>query len=89
MVAGVLVYHDDQSMFICNTKIPGCKNVCYDVFSLLLYARFLVFQIVMINTPLVYLAMHKIAFLDDDGHGHKKEKETDRRKKHDGQSVMA
>ncbi|KAB5578932.1 hypothetical protein PHYPO_G00188170 [Pangasianodon hypophthalmus] len=63
-VGGESIYSDEQSKFICNTKQPGCDNVCYDSFAPLSHVRFWVFQIIMISTPSVmYLgyAIHKIA----------------------------
>uniref|UniRef100_A0A4W4GRB7 Gap junction protein n=1 Tax=Electrophorus electricus TaxID=8005 RepID=A0A4W4GRB7_ELEEL len=63
-VGGESIYADEQTKFTCNTKQPGCDNVCYDAFAPLSHLRFWVFQIIMISTPSVmYLgyAIHKIA----------------------------
>lgn len=63
-VGGESIYSDEQSKFTCNTKQPGCDNVCYDAFAPLSHVRFWVFQIIMISTPsVVYLgyAIHRIA----------------------------
>ncbi|XP_047444860.1 gap junction protein gamma 2 [Mugil cephalus] len=63
-VGGESIYSDEQAKFICNTKQPGCDNVCYDAFAPLSHVRFWVFQIIMISTPsIMYMgyAMHKIA----------------------------
>ncbi|XP_019384956.1 PREDICTED: gap junction gamma-2 protein [Crocodylus porosus] len=63
-VGGESIYSDEQSKFTCNTKQPGCDNVCYDAFAPLSHVRFWVFQIIMISTPSVmYLgyAIHRIA----------------------------
>ncbi|CAG5896599.1 gap junction gamma-2 protein isoform 1-T4 [Menidia menidia] len=63
-VGGESIYSDEQSKFTCNTKQPGCDNVCYDAFAPLSHVRFWVFQIIMISTPsIMYLgyAIHKIA----------------------------
>ncbi|KAA0718824.1 Gap junction gamma-1 protein [Triplophysa tibetana] len=63
-VGGESIYSDEQTKFTCNTKQPGCDNVCYDSFAPLSHVRFWVFQIIMISTPSVmYLgyAIHKIA----------------------------
>ncbi|XP_041856822.1 gap junction gamma-1 protein-like [Melanotaenia boesemani] len=68
-VGGDSIYSDEQSKFVCNTKQPGCENVCYDAFAPLSHVRFWVFQVIMITTPtILYLgfAMHKIARMDDD-----------------------
>ncbi|XP_077600835.1 connexin 32.3 [Stigmatopora nigra] len=57
------VWGDEQSDFICNTKQPGCENVCYDHAFPISHIRFWVLQIIFVSTPtLVYLghAMHVI-----------------------------
>ncbi|XP_051908734.1 connexin 32.3 [Hippocampus zosterae] len=57
------VWGDEQSDFICNTKQPGCENVCYDWTFPISHIRFWVLQIIFVATPtLVYLghAMHVI-----------------------------
>ncbi|XP_058250394.1 gap junction protein gamma 2 [Hemibagrus wyckioides] len=68
-VGGESIYSDEQSKFTCNTKQPGCDNVCYDSFAPLSHVRFWVFQIIMISTPSVmYLgyAIHRIARASED-----------------------
>lgn len=41
---------------ICNTKQPGCKNVCYDHAFPISHIRFWVLQIIFISSPtLIYL----------------------------------
>lgn len=41
---------------ICNTKQPGCKNVCYDHAFPISHVRFWVLQIIFVSTPtLIYL----------------------------------
>ncbi|XP_061667636.1 gap junction Cx32.2 protein-like [Syngnathoides biaculeatus] len=57
------VWGDEQSKMICNTKQPGCKNVCYDRAFPISHIRFWVLQIIFVSTPtLVYLGhvMHVI-----------------------------
>lgn len=63
-VGGESIYSDEQTKFMCNTRQPGCDNVCYDAFAPLSHVRFWVFQIVVISTPSVmYLgyAVHRLA----------------------------
>uniref|UniRef100_A0A2K6M4M8 Gap junction protein gamma 2 n=1 Tax=Rhinopithecus bieti TaxID=61621 RepID=A0A2K6M4M8_RHIBE len=63
-VGGEAIYSDEQAKFTCNTRQPGCDNVCYDAFAPLSHVRFWVFQIVVISTPSVmYLgyAVHRLA----------------------------
>ncbi|CAN9507514.1 unnamed protein product [Ophioblennius macclurei] len=57
------VWGDEQSKMICNTKQPGCKNVCYDHAFPISHIRFWVLQIICVSTPtLIYLGhvMHVI-----------------------------
>ncbi|XP_068197975.1 gap junction Cx32.2 protein-like [Antennarius striatus] len=50
------VWGDEQSSMICNTKQPGCKNVCYDYAFPISHIRFWVLQIIFVSTPtLIYL----------------------------------
>ncbi|MEQ2270719.1 hypothetical protein XENORESO_009997 [Xenotaenia resolanae] len=68
-VGGESIYSDEQTKFTCNTKQPGCDNVCYDAFAPLSHVRFWVFQIIMISTPsIMYMgyAIHKIARSSED-----------------------
>ncbi|TRZ00139.1 hypothetical protein DNTS_035770 [Danionella cerebrum] len=50
------VWGDEQSGFTCDTKQPGCQNVCYDVTFPISHIRFWVLQIIFVSTPtLIYL----------------------------------
>ncbi|KAM9354942.1 gap junction protein, alpha 11 [Pholidichthys leucotaenia] len=50
------VWGDEQSDFVCNTKQPGCENVCYDLAFPISHVRFWILQIIAIATPkLLYL----------------------------------
>ena len=52
------VWGDEQSGFICNTKQPGCKNVCYDHAFPISHIRFWVMQIVFVSTPTLFYLGH-------------------------------
>ncbi|GCB75192.1 gap junction Cx32.7 protein-like [Scyliorhinus torazame] len=57
------VWGDEQSGFVCNTRQPGCENVCYDKAFPISHIRFWVLQIIFVSTPtLLYLghALHVI-----------------------------
>ncbi|XP_067865989.1 gap junction Cx32.7 protein [Heterodontus francisci] len=63
-LVGDAVYGDEQSKFTCNTRQPGCNNVCYDTFAPISHLRFWVFQIVLVSTPSIFYivyVLHKIA----------------------------
>ncbi|XP_030650354.1 gap junction alpha-3 protein-like [Chanos chanos] len=50
------VWGDEQSGFSCDTKQPGCQNVCYDKTFPISHVRFWVLQIIFVSTPtLIYL----------------------------------
>uniref|UniRef100_A0A3Q4AMV4 Gap junction protein n=1 Tax=Mola mola TaxID=94237 RepID=A0A3Q4AMV4_MOLML len=50
------VWGDEQSDFTCNTRQPGCENVCYDEAFPISHIRFWVLQIIFVSTPtLIYL----------------------------------
>lgn len=50
------VWSDEQSGFTCDTKQPGCENVCYDITFPISHIRFWVLQIIFVSTPtLIYL----------------------------------
>ncbi|XP_034037268.1 gap junction alpha-3 protein-like [Thalassophryne amazonica] len=50
------VWGDEHSGFICDTKQPGCENVCYDITFPISHVRFWVLQIIFVSTPtLIYL----------------------------------
>ncbi|XP_048885300.1 gap junction Cx32.2 protein-like [Brienomyrus brachyistius] len=50
------VWGDEQSGFSCDTKQPGCQNVCYDYTFPISHVRFWVLQIIFVSTPtLIYL----------------------------------
>ncbi|XP_061609905.1 gap junction Cx32.2 protein-like [Phyllopteryx taeniolatus] len=75
------VWGDEQSKMICNTKQPGCKNVCYDHAFPISHIRFWVLQIIFVSTPtLVYLGhvMHVI---------HKENKLRERQRKKDSSAL--
>ncbi|XP_037636021.1 gap junction alpha-3 protein-like [Sebastes umbrosus] len=50
------VWSDELSGFTCDTKQPGCENVCYDITFPISHVRFWVLQIIFVSTPtLIYL----------------------------------
>ncbi|XP_022071194.1 gap junction Cx32.2 protein-like [Acanthochromis polyacanthus] len=76
------VWGDEQSNMICNTKQPGCKNVCYDHAFPISHIRFWVLQIICVSTPtLIYLGhvMHVV---------HKEKKLREYREKHPNVEIV-
>lgn len=69
------VWGDEQSGFTCDTKQPGCENVCYDVTFPISHVRFWVLQIIFVSTPtLIYLG-HILHLVRMDEKQKEKEKE--------------
>lgn len=69
------VWGDEQSGFTCDTKQPGCQNVCYDKTFPISHIRFWVMQIIFVSTPtLIYLG-HIIHLLRMEEKEKEKEKE--------------
>ncbi|KAI7800126.1 gap junction protein, alpha 12.1 [Triplophysa rosa] len=57
------VWSDEQSKMICNTKQPGCKNVCYDHAFPISHIRFWVIQIIFVSTPTLLYFGHVLHVL--------------------------
>lgn len=70
------VWDDEQLAFACNTKQPGCNNICYDDAFPISLIRFWVLQIISVSSPsLVYMghALYRLRVF---------EKERQRQKSH-------
>ena len=71
------VWGDELSGFTCDTKQPGCQNVCYDKTFPISHIRFWVMQIIFISTPtLIYLG-HILHLVRMEEKEKQKEKELD------------
>ncbi|XP_040262243.1 LOW QUALITY PROTEIN: gap junction alpha-3 protein-like [Bufo bufo] len=78
------VWGDEQSGFTCDTKQPGCQNVCYDKTFPISHIRFWVLQIIFVSTPtLIYLGISYILYRLEEKH---KQKEKLRQSKEGPQS---
>ncbi|XP_040903997.1 gap junction alpha-3 protein-like [Toxotes jaculatrix] len=74
------VWGDEQSGFTCDTKQPGCENVCYDFTFPISHVRFWVLQIIFVSTPtLIYLGhiLHLVRMEEK-----QKDKEKDKERQH-------
>ncbi|KAM4620266.1 gap junction gamma-1 protein-like [Polymixia lowei] len=65
-LVGDAVYSDEQSKFTCNTRQPGCNNVCYDTFAPVSHLRFWVFQIVLVSTPSIFYIVYVLQKITKD-----------------------
>ncbi|XP_075049825.1 gap junction alpha-4 protein-like [Mixophyes fleayi] len=59
-LAGESVWGDEQSDFICNTKQPGCPNVCYDKAFPISHVRYWVLQFLFVSTPTLFYLAHVV-----------------------------
>ncbi|XP_056238131.1 gap junction alpha-3 protein-like [Seriola aureovittata] len=76
------VWGDEQSGFTCDTKQPGCENVCYDITFPISHVRFWVLQIIFVSTPtLIYLG-HILHLVRMEEKHREKEKEREREHVH-------
>ncbi|XP_069468477.1 gap junction alpha-3 protein-like [Ambystoma mexicanum] len=57
-MAAEKVWGDEMSGFTCDTKQPGCQNVCYDKTFPISHMRFWVLQIIFVSTPTVIYMGH-------------------------------
>ncbi|XP_076155669.1 gap junction protein beta 3 [Alosa pseudoharengus] len=64
VVAAERVWGDDQKDFDCNTKQPGCANVCYDHFFPISHIRLWALQLIFVTCPSFMVVMH-VAYRDE------------------------
>ncbi|XP_030644340.1 gap junction beta-4 protein-like [Chanos chanos] len=58
LVAAEKVWGDEQKDFECNTKEPGCTNVCYDHFFPVSYTRLWALQLIFVTCPSLLVVLH-------------------------------
>ncbi|XP_065277815.1 gap junction beta-4 protein-like [Emys orbicularis] len=58
VVAAERVWSDDQRDFECNTRQPGCSNVCYDHFFPVSHIRLWALQLILVTCPSLLVVMH-------------------------------
>ncbi|XP_014894904.1 gap junction protein beta 3 [Poecilia latipinna] len=64
VVAAERVWGDDQKDFDCNTKQPGCPNVCYDHIFPISHIRLWALQLIFVTCPSFMVVMH-VAYRDE------------------------
>ncbi|KAM3871312.1 gap junction protein beta 3 [Diretmus argenteus] len=64
VVAAERVWGDEQKDFDCNTKQPGCANVCYDHFFPISHIRLWALQLIFVTCPSFMVVMH-VAYRDE------------------------
>jgi len=50
---GGQIYGDEEASFVCDTKQPGCKQMCYNRFAPISHMKFWGFQILFIAMPVM------------------------------------
>ncbi|KAJ3608978.1 hypothetical protein NHX12_023506 [Muraenolepis orangiensis] len=58
VVAAEPVWGDDQSHFDCDTRQPGCTNVCYDHFFPVSHVRLWALQLIFVTCPSFLVVLH-------------------------------
>ncbi|XP_004372025.1 gap junction beta-5 protein [Trichechus manatus latirostris] len=52
------VWSDDHKDFDCNTRQPGCSNVCFDEFFPVSHVRLWALQLILVMCPSLLVVMH-------------------------------
>ncbi|XP_046872199.1 gap junction beta-4 protein-like [Hypomesus transpacificus] len=63
VVAAEKVWGDEQKDFDCNTRQPGCHNVCYDHFFPVSHTRLWALQLIFVTCPSLLVVLH-VAYRD-------------------------
>lgn len=58
VVAAERVWSDDHKDFDCNTRQPGCTNVCFDHFFPVSHIRLWALQLILVTCPSLLVVMH-------------------------------
>lgn len=58
IVAAEHVWKDEQKEFECNTRQPGCGNVCFDYVFPVSQVRLWALQLIMVSTPSLLVVLH-------------------------------
>ncbi|XP_066531009.1 gap junction beta-4 protein-like [Hoplias malabaricus] len=64
LVAAEKVWGDEQKDFDCNTREPGCHNVCYDHFFPVSHSRLWALQLIFVTCPSLLVVLH-VAYRED------------------------
>ncbi|XP_038580979.1 gap junction beta-4 protein-like [Micropterus salmoides] len=75
LVACEKVWGDEQKDFDCNTRQPGCHNVCYDHYFPISYTRLWALQLIFVTCPSLLVTLHV---------SYRKERERKHQLKHGG-----
>ncbi|XP_033878326.3 gap junction beta-4 protein-like [Acipenser ruthenus] len=58
VVAAQKVWGDESKDFVCNTKQPGCTNVCYDSIFPISHVRLWALQLIFVTCPSLLVVAH-------------------------------
>ncbi|XP_063039655.1 gap junction protein beta 9a [Engraulis encrasicolus] len=58
VVAAQRVWGDENKDFVCNTRQPGCSNVCYDHFFPISHIRLWALQLIFVTCPSLMVTAH-------------------------------
>ncbi|XP_006870728.1 PREDICTED: gap junction beta-7 protein [Chrysochloris asiatica] len=58
MLAAENVWKDEEKEFECNSRRPGCKNVCFDYFFPISQVRFWALQLIIVSTPSLLVVLY-------------------------------
>uniref|UniRef100_A0A8C5LRZ3 Gap junction protein n=1 Tax=Leptobrachium leishanense TaxID=445787 RepID=A0A8C5LRZ3_9ANUR len=72
-VSATRVWGDDQKEFECNTRQPGCTNVCFDQFFPVSHIRLWALQLIFVTCPSLLVVMH-VAYRENRERKHREQK---------------
>ena len=64
LVVGEELYQDEHENFKCETTQPGCRNVCFNMFSPISHIRFWALQLMICAVPVVVFNQFAIGVID-------------------------
>ncbi|KAM9737236.1 uncharacterized protein ACNS7B_012995 [Menidia menidia] len=70
VVAAERVWSDDQGDFECNTRQPGCTNICYDHHFPISHTRLWALQLIFVTCPSFMVVLH-VAYREKREHQHR------------------
>lgn len=69
------IWSEESKDFSCNTKQPGCTNVCFNAFTPVSHVRLWELQVLAVSLPIIAFMVY-IGYLDDKAKTKKKDKDS-------------
>jgi len=82
-VFGRGIWSEESKDFSCNTKQPGCTNICFNAFTPVSHIRLWELQVLAVSLPIVVFLVY-VGYLDDKQKKKKEDKKKGGSKNEDG-----